>query len=263
MLILQGPDQRLRFNLFTRMKRHVSPKPAYQFRIARETERVDLRHLVSIVHDEHSLLIRDGFETGLPHDDPALYMLGMALASAGSVVVLCGVNSAQEIKELTFGGILPAIMIMESNDETILNILDVWADEIIKTVPLFEFWGSGGRPDDCTMLVGEANQELGTIKRRAFTSHTGCSIFLHQALMANGHRRYYLTNAQKTSNQRQDKIQLQQEIDLLQPSKIVAMGKEAAIMLSQLKIPFITTFHPQYWKRFKHYQQQELIELLK
>lgn len=119
---------------------------------------------------------------------------------------------------------------------------------------------TGGIFKNQIMIVGEATKPD---RPQAFISEKGCSRFLHGCLLANTHSRYYLTNAQKTGLQNDDIAYLQMEILRVQPSKIIAMGKVAAKMLSLTGATFAETYHPQYWKRFKFSERKSLIKILK
>lgn len=262
MIILQGPDETLRrelFNILTEGGDEVNRSAT------KEPYRADIGFFTAFIHTDHRLHVRDQLLHGLRDGDAARYMLGMGLAAAGSLVVLCGADSREEVRSATFGGLLPALPVSRFSDlnHTREMIVDAWRLEREKVDPLYDYWSSGGRPDQATMLVGESNQDLNGRKRRAFISHTGCSLFLHQALQANPFNRYYLTNAGKGETRKYNMVALEREIELVKPRRIVALGGVAAAYLSDLKVTFERTYHPNYWKRFKNKDLDELAGFLK
>lgn len=258
MIILTGPDQHLKARLWHLLRGDNYEPP--------DTYRTDLRWLVHRVHIDHRNEVGE-FVHNLPDGDAARYMLGMALASAGSLVVLCKVTKLTEVWNETFGGTLPFVHVTHDENKQLKiateQIVDAWRSEIAKANPLYDYHSTGGHSTGGVMLVGEANKEDGWPIRRAFINDTGCSLFLHQALQKNQGVRYYLTNANKTNVHRYNRAALIDELEILKPRKVVAMGTEAAKMLSDLKVAHERTYHPQYWKRFKNKDLDEFAQALK
>lgn len=259
MILLNGPDQDLRDRLYDRLaqtNQFVPCRTGPDFRC-------DLPYLVNQVHLARTHL-RNNF-THKTGDSPARYMLGMALAAAGSVAVICGKSSAEELAEFTFGGLIPPVPVGEFSHEDHLAELvqEAWQAEQRRVDPVYDYDSSGGRPDQAIMMVGEGSQDLFDRRRRAFISHTGCSLYLHEALKANPWNRYYLTNAEKTDNTRSNLASLADEIEQVAPRRIIALGGVAARTLADLRVGFEQTYHPQYWKRFKNKEIDQLSNFLK
>ncbi len=261
MIILQGPDEKLRTELF----RLIAPEVRYNYKTG-ETYRADLNYLVSQVHLNRYHL-RDQFLHELPQG-PARSMLGMALASAGSIAVICGKMDEEAMAYSSMDGRIPVIpaeeFLSSTNTHNVASlIIEIWLTEQRRIEPLYDYWGAGGLQENPVMLVGEANQDMGSTKRRAFISHKGCSLYLHEAICANKETNYYLTNAVKSDNAKFNLAALADEIDIVKPRRIIALGAVAATTLSELRAQFERTWHPSYWMRFKPTDISELADFIK
>jgi hypothetical protein len=105
------------------------------------------------------------------------------------------------------------------------------------------------------MLVGDCYNDgsfIGNNDKKVFSDSGGSSIYLQRSLeLADDPLDYYITNGNKTGNEDLNSELLLEEIKLLKPRKIIALGTNAAKTLYPI-CDFIKIDHPQYWRRFKH-----------
>ncbi len=266
MIVLEGPNLALRDALQEELQRRLSGLTLH-----RSGQRPDdLRALCRQLWSDNRLELRVGFPLDLPHGHGARHMVASAIAATGSMFVVC----CEEWDDLHLmrDKYLPASHYVSS---AILNgkadvaetagwIANVWQQAVSYANQTFEFCSSGTNQGEPVMVVGERVNPYRPIeveRRLPFTSHDGCSLFLHRALLATD-RPYYLTNALKTTHARTNRQLLHQEIVRVCPSRIVAMGQEAARVLADLRVSYEITYHPQYWKRFKNQDFGELVKLL-
>lgn len=224
----------------------------------------NLPAIVKRIHRPHHNHISLGFHHDLK--DPAqIYMVGMGLAAYGSIAVFFGHCTAEEVVAGTFYGLIPAVMcdMMTQSDLEAIVASHAMQQLLVADVSRFNSSGLKSAHGDTIMIVGEGSQDLGDGKRMAFISATGCSLFLHEALRQHPANRYYLTNADKGLTMVENRKALLEEIDRIKPKRIIAMGAPAATMLADLRQKFDRTYHPQYWKRFKSKQFNELVDFLK
>lgn len=268
MIILEGPNLPLRAELATKLKEYLQGKDASQ---PEELLRTDLGYLVHFVHQDLRYRVQDGW----PVDHlsaAARHMLGCALLPEALIVVHCD-GSHATVRDLSTttqrlfinNGFCSGFSVGAAmNQEWITTTILQAHVTLLTQLREFDRFFAGTWWEGSVMLVGEGNQFITReVRRKAFTSATGCSLFLHEALLRNRGARYYLSNAQKTGRPAYDRLALQREIELVKPVKIVALGTEAAAMLATQRVEFTRTFHPQYWKRFRNQHLDELVEILK
>lgn len=271
MIVVTGFNMELRREVVDRLRFIMAPLDKSQ----PMGERTDLNYLTRFVHQDLRYHVLDGLWP--EHlSDAERYMLTSAVLPGGCVLVVCHDNPLPEeggvgvmhppTKVYGQGIWFPWINIYNRHylEDSIEWILAHHKAHIRRAVPFKEWAVSGNVEEGVVMLVGEASQEITPgVKRRAFISHKGCSLFLQEALRRNAPTKYYLTNAQATGNASYDRLKLQREIELIKPCKIVALGVEAALVMVDLKVPFTRTWHPQYWARFRSTLMHELCEILK
>lgn len=94
------------------------------------------------------------------------------------------------------------------------------------------------------------------------TSNSGCGTYLFESLSLTTLRPsdLHIINVREYKNQ---VINVKRIVEFLQPSSIVALGKDAHLELSRQGIKVTSEIpHPQYWRRFKHYYIEEYANLL-
>lgn len=94
-----------------------------------------------------------------------------------------------------------------------------------------------------------------------FVEAKGSSLYLHQALQLSGRTDYHITNAVKFGHPGKDRAALLQEVELLRPSRVVALGLAAARVLREVNVQHEVVAHPSARRRFKyneilHYARQ-------
>ena len=131
----------------------------------------------------------------------------------------------------------------------------------------FHFEGLGGigtQQQEAILLVGERHVRGLTPDDPVyapFVERQGSSLYLHQALQLSGRTDYHITNAIKFGQPGKDRGMLLQEIDLLRPSRVVALGQVASRLLREVHIAHDVVAHPSARRRFKyteilHYARQ-------
>lgn len=131
---------------------------------------------------------------------------------------------------------------------------------------LAQFEGVGEYLGNPIMLVGESytdGQWVGPRINRALSKLTGSSVYLSRALRFNSDKTYYLTNAKKYEEPYWCERALQEEVRLVQPSKVIALGEVAHQHLFAARIAHQQVEHPQYRKRFKYDQIEEYSKQLR
>jgi hypothetical protein len=207
------------------------------------------------------------------------HMVASALQATGTFVLVCHTeddineeNCVEVFYKATLSGLLPGMNIYDSMSITdiVARAMDLWEENLLLVARFYDtdIWSAGGVESNMVMLVGEkvhpykpADEE----RRLAFVSQQSCCRFLHDVLASNFYHqgvKYYLTNAHKVEVHKMNLKMLKEELDLVKPIKVVAMGSEAARVLSDLGQEFTRTYHPQYWKRFKNQDRSELVRLL-
>ncbi len=265
MIILYGhTDDSL--NVFNQLMNHLiatNQRSRFTYSTA-ESMGDNLPLIINRLHRPHQNHISVGFDHSL-ENPAAIYMVGMALAAAGSLAVFCGHCTDEQVAAGTFYGLLPAVICNLITSADVETIVAAHAAQRLQAIDVEAFHSSGVRSHhhQAIMIVGEGNQDLEGGKRMAFISATGCSLFLHEALRQHPKNRYYLTNADKGLGDVENRATLKREIEIVKPSRIIAMGAPAAKILADLRQTFDRTYHPQYWKRFKSKQFNELVDFLK
>lgn len=277
MIILTGPNTALRETLRHEIEKQLRPELGDLLTIhlggtpGRRTTSAVIRLLNTPNHSE----LRDGLPLDFPNDHAIHHMAGYALHATGSVVVLA-MNHGQDYSRLERPPLCDyldhaAAWPVGDADTFVKNILNLWEENQREVARTYRFGGTGYMDTGGVMVVGERVnpfrpwQEVKTLEEAvplAFTSNQGCSFFLHEALRASGGR-FYLTNALKTNNTKLNRMMLAQELAYMEPRKIIAMGSEAAAALSEQRVDFVHTNHPQYWKRFRNKDVGELVELFR
>jgi hypothetical protein len=152
-------------------------------------------------------------------------------------------------------------MAFERRDEFIDQI-----SEIAKTIDaeedrksLHRFEGTGSFQKGSIMLVGERYGDgsyVGT-GNKALSVHHGCSAYLHRALDSIdkelGHDiqgRFYITNAVKYEDRSKNYSAFHEEMRILEPQVIIALGDEASAFLRSAGVKHTKVYHPQFMFRF-------------
>lgn len=149
------------------------------------------------------------------------------------------------------------------------HMLDVVSTEYNKLqimVKEQEGLGGIGTPDwGCTLLVGDQHIRGLTPEDPTyapFSEPNGSSLYLHQALQLSGRRDFHITNATKYGSPGKDLDALHQEVALLKPRRIVALGNRASQVLVKAGICHEQIEHPSARKRFKYEQITHYAERL-
>jgi len=264
MIILQGPDDQLRGWICQQLK------ATHNLEIQKMDEddhRADINYLTMMATTDHRRVVQDQFLHELPDDSPERFMLGMALAAAGSIAVTCGVQTPMGMRYASMDGLLHVVVADSFTSFNLMMdaIVKEWKSRMEAVDPVFNYMASGDASPDFpqTMIVGEATIVERGRPVRAFIKPTGCSLFLHQVLMQNKDRtRYYLTNAQKGDDREENILALAREIEHVKPGRIVTMGDVADRYLKDMGVKHDRTQHPSYWQRYKYHQRDELVKFL-
>ena len=115
------------------------------------------------------------------------------------------------------------------------------------------------------MLIGERyadNTFIGNNKK-AFFADINSSLYLHKALyLSPENGNHYITNAFKTNLFNFNECAIKEEIKIVQPKIIIALGNKVSSFLKVLNISHKKIPHPQYWRRFKYKNIKEYSKLL-
>lgn len=274
MIILEGPNTALRETLRQNIERKLRRELGDQLRVnINGTPGLGTTAaVVRMLNTPNQTELRDGLALAFPDYHPIYHMAAYALNATGSIFVHALDGLGKYLPTTPLRAALWRCELHEPISGTVVDyILDVWRERQKQVARSFPYGGTGYMEDEGIMVVGERvnpfrpwpdiTTPLTTIPF-AFTSNQGCSFFLHSALAASGGR-FYLTNAMKTLNRKLNRTLLADELATMKPRKIIAMGSEAAIALSEQRVSFTQTYHPQYWKRFKSKDVGELIELFR
>lgn len=269
MLIIDGPNDVLRAAVLKEVRKQLGKTVEFQ----KGEERSTLQQFLKLVHSDHRLVVRERLFMAHLDDSAARHMITMALKACGTYVIACcdevgGLEFKLQKLACSKDGVLPmaAPFGCYTVPQLVEYALEHWHIHIGLAEQSYRYNSSGDvGPEPRVMVVGEnviPFAPYDQTRRLAFTSTHGSSLFLHQALSLHGGS-YYLTNAWKTKNERTNMQLLKEEIKLVKPVKIVAMGGVAQLYLSNIGIEFERTYHPQYWKRFKNQHINELVQILK
>lgn len=268
MILLEGPNRALRAKLGPLLQAAM-PAENPGLHVSGEEFSPTIRRAVKIVHADHRWQIRDGLPTHNFHPE-VRHMLAYGLFAAGTVVVICAEDehlTLAQAEELTpYPRVLPLYCVFPHEDlgREVEEITRIWRAAVHEAN---EFWGYGSNGPTTRspiMLVGDRANPFMPIeeaRRLAFVSHHGCSMYLHDAMRRAGGR-YYVTNAMKSKLRGPNQRALKEEIQKVKPRRIVALGTEAAGMLSSIDAKFELTYHPQYWRRFHAGRLNELVASL-
>jgi hypothetical protein len=269
MILLEGPNRALRTQLGPAI-RAAMPAENPSLHVSGDNFRPKLQRLVHLVHADHRWQIRDGLP--LDHLEPdARHMIAYGLYAAGTMVVICAedgsLTMAQAEDLAPSRRVLPLYSVHPGDDlaKEAQHIALYWRMAVQEASRFWHYGSNGPTQRSPIMLVGDrANPfvpaELNQ-RRMAFVSHHGCSLYLHGAMRRAGGR-YYVTNAVKANKKTWNLLALREEIEKVRPSRIVALGTEAAEVLAKVDARFTTTYHPQYWRRFQASRLGELVDCL-
>lgn len=273
MIIVEGPNRALREILRHEIERQLRPELGYQLRVnlSGTPGPGTTAAVVRLLNTPNQTELRDGLPLRFPNHHPIHHMAAYALAATGSILVRA-VHDLQQGGGSLLDEYLWNVEVAEGPTfHQVRQILNYWRwlqREVAKT---YRFGGTGFMDTGGVMVVGErvnpfrpwlAVPNFLEAVPLAFTSNQGCSFFLHQALAASGGR-FYLTNAAKTLSKKLNRTMLADELAIMRPRAIVAMGTEAAAALAEQRVDFVHTNHPQYWKRFRNKDVGELVELFR
>lgn len=270
MIIIDGPNESLRADLKAAIQARAGDDLAYH--VSGAPRPADVRWLAELVQTDNRRHLRDRLPLDLPPDHAARHMVATALAATGTVVVVCAtdpnITPAEAIAYLPYRGMLTLLVALPGQDVPYLAnvVLETWRSAVALTDGVFHYHGAGVAHEPDLMVVGEKPnpyRPADDARRVAFVSHQGCSLFLHAALAAAELGGVYLTNAHKFEKRRANLVALENEIMLVKPGRILAMGTVAARALADIGATFEQTYHPQYWKRFKNKDFGELVGLLR
>jgi len=265
MILIDGPDDNLCFQVRKQLQKLL---PTFDVQVSGQNRQPRMADFINMLNKDHRHVIRDGFNLPTHFNKAQCYMLTMGLASSGSVYVFCGMDFTEQQIWLTkeYAYLPSGPIINEGNLETVVaQIVERSTAEILQANKVWHYNSLGGIRDHQVMLVGDRVSPFysyDAIRKMAFFSPHGSSIFLHDALQQVDST-YYLTNAYKTNSRKQNQMLLAEEIDLVKPVKIVGMGEEAHRTLSDIGATFVRTYHPQYWVRFKNKDLDELVSILR
>ncbi len=269
MILLEGPNRELRAQLGPALRDQLIAQNA-SLHVSGDHDRPSLQRLVKLVHADTRWQVRDGLPLG--HlDADARHMIAYGLLAAGTLVVICandGNLTMGQAEDLTpYPRVLPLYCVFPGDDLTleVMRIAVLASAAIYEANNIWTYGGNGYTTRGPIMLVGDKPNPFVPAdegRRLAFVSHHGCSIYLHDAMRRAGGR-YYVTNAYKFKRRAENLQALKDEILMVRPSKTVALGAEAAEMLSSLGTPFVATYHPQYWRRFRADRLEELVTELR
>jgi hypothetical protein len=114
------------------------------------------------------------------------------------------------------------------------------------------------------LLIGEQAARLNenTPEQQAFCDHRGCSGWINALLEKEGfpESKLFWLNALFNNG---DRVHLSSFVKLMEPVKVIALGKVATQSCIDQQVEHISTYHPQYWKRFKSRQRYPLLDILK
>lgn len=130
-----------------------------------------------------------------------------------------------------------------------------------------KFMSTGYTEGNPIMLIGDQfgdESKIGDTSVKAFTSGMAAK-FLRAAMALNTDRQYYVTNSLKVNDYELNKNLLLEEIELIKPSKIITLGRNAKNLFYKItkRYPDAVTDHPSYIKRFNKLTVQEYSQTLR
>lgn len=114
-----------------------------------------------------------------------------------------------------------------------------------------------GDPHGVVLFVGDAGADVGCVIDLPFFATVGSSLYLHEAL---SRARIGLFGVQLVNAFRHDGTP--NEIENVVGRRVVALGNNAARMLKRACVEHRVIPHPQYWRRFRHYEIDTYATLL-
>jgi hypothetical protein len=267
MILIEGSNQELRAAMGHAIREALILYDPFYYEV-NEDKTLTLQSQLIGVHLDTRCHIRNGtlLNAGTPE---RRRMIAYGLSHSGSVLVNCG-------QGVNAYGIIPSFQVDDAADIAWCapQVANWWLKAKDSVDRLWDFYSTYHCPanmaedDDFIMLVGDRPPRSGRgykfPKKLAFVSHHGASLFLHDAMMRAGGK-YYLTNYFKYPRERANRDAIIDEINFIKPSRIVALGSEAAGMLVRMDIgaPITNTHHPKYWQRFRADQIDELVRLIR
>jgi len=219
------------------------------------------KQLFKLVRSDHRYEIHTGLITmGL--DAYTKSMIGYALSTAGSVVVICGGNSLPV-------NVLPTVLVNDVADapQAVQTVVQYWEHARAWMAKLWDYGSMYSVGPQLTMLVGDTPMTPFSGRGQAlpFFGLQGQCVFLHEAMSRAGGK-YYLTSAIKHGTQRESRNAIIDEVYLIKPVRIIALGSEASAFLARVDIENVVitnTYHPKYWQRFRASKIDELVDILR
>jgi hypothetical protein len=220
-------------------------------------KKTNLNRLISLVQSDHRYEIHSGIVAeGL--SDATRNMMAYGLSSAGSIVVICG-GAPNPVN------ILPTVMVNELTEvpQAIKTAVSYWEHARTWMLKLWEFRSLYAIAPQQIMLVGEKCTPPVKTGGRAlpFFGAQGPGLFLHDAMVRAGGK-YYLTCALKYASDRANRDAIIDEVHLINPTRIIAMGTNASRMLARVDIDHVKAYHPTYLRRFRPAYIDELVGIL-
>jgi len=274
MIILEGPNTALREALRHDIEKQLRPElgDLLTVHLSGTPDTGSTAAIVKLLNSPNHCELRDGLRLDFPDHHPIHHMAGYALNATGTLLVHAVNKAGEEPPASQLYDHLWHVGVWNGDFDTLVEyILHVWRERQKEIARTYRYGGTGHLEKGGVMVVGERvnpfrpwaeAHRIGTPIPLAFTSNHGCSFFLHGALRASGGR-FYLTNAVKSLSKKLNRTMLAEELDLMKPGKIIAMGSEAAAALYEQRVDFVHTNHPQYWKRFRNKDVGELVELFR
>jgi hypothetical protein len=151
-------------------------------------------------------------------------------------------------------------------DEKVREAIEIHTKSLEIAQHMDQFLGAGNIYEtEGLMFIGEnpSDKSVGEGYIRAFLSHRGSSAFLHEVLTEAGiynEEMPYFTNWDKGFDNDGDQMTaLQEEIKVLQPRKIICLGKEVSEKVQM----GVSIEHPAFVKRFCSKKYEFYIEKIK
>lgn len=128
--------------------------------------------------------------------------------------------------------------------------------------PFLKFESRGNFNKNAIMLIGERYSDDTNVgenpNRKALLGPKGCGPYFERLIRSTKYYEdFYITNALKTLEDKINQKYLNEEIDLIQPRKIITLGQKADKFLQKMNIN-----HPQWIKRFHYHQIEEYSKML-
>lgn len=257
MLLIEGPNAQLRSVILEQLRRDTNPGTLTFTHGSEVFTNRNLNYYIRLLHTDHHTQVFERLRLTGSLETPERYMVAMGLKARGTISVVCQANNTVETMISTAGGILPYINCTFADDPALVveKVMDYWQYHINTSFPVADYHSIGGVFRNQTMIVSDVRKS----GQYAFVGAQNSTLLLHKILeeisneLDNPHL-FYLTSTVKTGNNRTNTKMLKDEIEMVKPARIVAMGSSAAAMLSSIHATFERTDHPQYWARFRSHE---------